>query len=140
MRIKIGDEVVGEVTFELFSRKLPRTCNNFRRLCKGYKMQSANGLLEKVLTYKNSTFFRIMKEAWVMGGSLQCHLDGDNDDSNNCNDCSSGTQNIVRCCYGYSFPDEGYVISHDAPGILGMCNDGAHTNGSAFYITRNKMK
>lgn len=21
-----------------------------------------------------------------------------------------------------------------------MCNDGAHTNGSAFYITRNKMK
>lgn len=38
MRVKIGDEIVGEVTFELFSRQLPRTCNNFRKLCQGYRV------------------------------------------------------------------------------------------------------
>lgn len=41
-------------------------------------------------------------------------------------------------CYGRYFPDESFHVAHDAPGILGMVNDGEHTNSSSFYITMKK--
>jgi len=35
----------------------------------------------------------------------------------------------------FSLLDESFVISHNKRGILGMANQGPHSNGSQFYIT-----
>lgn len=125
MDVQIGDEPIGRITFELYSKQVPRTSNNFWRLCRGKDGDVVpEGESDPVqLSYKGSTFFRVLKGAWVMGG-----------------DISKGhTGNGGYSCYGRYFPDESFAIPHSGSGILGMCNDGAHTNASSFYITRKRM-
>lgn len=126
MDVTVCGERLGRVTFELYRHLLPRTCQNFWRMCRGGDSvvpdDSKTGELVQ-LSYKGTTFFRVMKDAWVMGGDVTAGHGG----------------NSGYSCYGRYFPDESFAIPHDAPGILGMCNDGAHTNASAFYITRKRM-
>lgn len=124
MRVKIGERVAGTITLELFSKILPRTSTNFWRMCCGRGGQVVpEGEKEPVtLSYQGTTFFRILKDAWVMGG-----------------DVTPGHTGVGGySCYGRHFPDESFAVPHDR-GILGMCNDGEHSNGSSFYITMKKM-
>jgi cyclophilin family peptidyl-prolyl cis-trans isomerase len=41
--------------------------------------------------------------------------------------------------YGGYFTDENYVVPHNRIGVLGMSKPGPHKNGSAFYVTLNKL-
>lgn len=125
LSIKIGDRDAGKITLELFSPMLPRTSTNFWRMCSGRGGEVIpEGEVEPVqLTYKGTTFFRILKGAWIMGGDVSAGHTGTGGYS----------------CYGRHFPDESFAVPHSDAGILGMCNDGEHSNASSFYITMGKM-
>ena len=111
MEISISKEIRGRLTFKLFNKDLPVTCENFRQLCTG---ENSN----KALTYKNCPFHRIIPNFVVQGGDITNH---------------NGTGG--NCIYGEEFEDEGYKYLHSGVGILAMANIGPDTNQSQFYIT-----
>ncbi|RNF10416.1 35 kDa cyclophilin [Trypanosoma rangeli] len=129
MLVSVDDVVRGRITFELYSQVVPNTCNNFWHLCRGdlgsvSADTDGEGEAQPLeLTYKGSNFFRILHEAWVMGGDISRDHNG----------------NGGYSCYGRYFPNESYAIPHDAPGVVGMCNDNEDTNASSFYITMKAM-
>ncbi|KAJ8397629.1 hypothetical protein AAFF_G00436280 [Aldrovandia affinis] len=116
MDIEIQGEPIGRLLFELFSDLCPKTCKNFQALCAGDAGLSENNIM---LTYKGSIFHRIVINGWVQGGDISPGARG------------NGGESI----YGPAFEDESFAVSHSKRGILGMANQGAHTNGSQFYIT-----
>ncbi|CAM4690044.1 hypothetical protein PO909_010451 [Leuciscus waleckii] len=116
MDIESDGEVFGRLLFELFSDVCPKTCRNFKALCTGEAGLSKSNL---ELSYKASIFHRVVPNGWLQGGDISPERKGTGGDS----------------IYGPTFEDESFVISHNKRGILGMANQGAHSNGSQFYIT-----
>lgn len=57
----------GRIDFELYNDVVPKTTKNFAELCKGY---NDNG---KTLTYKNSTFHRVIPQFMLQGGDFTRH-------------------------------------------------------------------
>ena len=113
--IKIGDENVGRITFQLFDEEVPKTCRNFRYL-------SSYGLFNKKNpSYENTKFHRIIKDFMLQGGDI---TRGD----------GSGGYSI----YGEHFDDENFNLTHNQPGMLSMANAGPNTNSSQFFITTKK--
>lgn len=132
MDVTIDGAAVGRVWFELFSAVAPLTCRNFCALCRGVEMgmtmpgaaaADQHATAKTLITYKGTSFFRVLKGAWVMAGDVSSGHGG----------------NGGYSCFGRTFPDETFAVPHDAAGVLGMCNDGPHTNASSFYITRRPM-
>ncbi|CAJ1005240.1 putative Cyclophilin type peptidyl-prolyl cis-trans isomerase/CLD [Leishmania naiffi] len=135
MDVSVSGMAVGRIWFELYTAVAPLTCKNFCELCRGTTVAmgdtvSPNSAFDPLpaqqshhIGYKGTTFFRTLKDAWVMGGDVTGAHSG----------------NGGYSCYGRCFPDETYAVPHDAAGILGMCNDGPHTSSSTFYITRRPM-
>ena len=58
MDISINKEDIGRLEFELFSDKLPITCENFKSLCTGEKGKSLTDP-DKYLHYKSNLFQKI---------------------------------------------------------------------------------
>lgn len=102
--IEINKNNAGRIEIELYDDIVPKTCNNFRSLCK-QKM------------YSNSIFHRIIKNFMSQGG-----------------DFTKGNGTGGRSIYGESFEDENFNIKHDKKGIISMANRGANTNNSQFFI------
>jgi len=115
LEVSIDGSVVGRLVFELFSKLAPKTCENFEALCTGERGKSKGGV---ILSYKSCPIHRIKKGGWIQGGDI-VNMDG-----------SGGCTAI-----GGPIPDESFELSHDEPGVLGMCNVGHHTSGSQFYVT-----
>lgn len=117
MDMKIGDDEPQRVVFTLFSEFCPKTVENFRALCTGEKGEGRSG---KTLTFKGSSFHRIIPSFMCQGG-----------------DFTRGNGTGGESIYGSKFEDEwtnGH-ISHSEPGLLSMANAGPNTNGSQFFIT-----
>jgi peptidylprolyl isomerase len=131
MLITHNDVPLGRIVFQLFTAKAPRTCQNFLYLCRGDLPDVENATIvdrdsgkERVepkikLSYKNSRVFRVVQNGWIQAGDI----------------LEPKLGNGGYSVYGRHFPDETFEVEHSDEGILGMANDGEHTNASSFYIT-----
>ena len=112
-RIKVENEIIGEIIFELWKDKVPKTAENFRCLCTGEK---GKGKYCLPLNYKSSRFHKIIYGFACYSGKL--------------------SSNVSESIYGPKFDDENLELPTDEEGLLIMDNgklkDG---NDSRFFIT-----
>ncbi|CAD7700878.1 unnamed protein product [Ostreobium quekettii] len=112
--IEMDGEAAGKIVIGLFGKEVPKTTENFRRLCTGEKKSDAGATLH----YKGNEFFYILKGKTAEAGGI----DKDGEPQN-------------ESTYGGFFEDESFRLEHNAAGLVGMCSSGPNTNGSHFYIT-----
>jgi peptidylprolyl isomerase len=121
---RFKDTSIGRVEIELFSNKLPVTCENFRAFCTGEKGEGS--IKGKNMHYKGVKCHRIIPGFMLQGGD---HIQGD----------GSGGESIYGRCFADEWPDGGHV-KHQKGGLLSMANSGPGTNGSQFFLTFAKAK
>ncbi|SCU92700.1 LAMI_0E11650g1_1 [Lachancea mirantina] len=115
--ISIGGAPKGRVVFELYNDAVPKTTENFLKLCEGNCGMSKTKP-DIPLCYKGSIFHRVIKNFMCQFG-----------DFTNFN--GTGGESI----YGEKFEDENLTLKHDKPFLLSMANAGPNTNGSQAFIT-----
>jgi peptidylprolyl isomerase len=113
--VKIEGKEAGRLVIELRTDVVPKTAENFRRLCVGGNGKTEGG---HEITYKGSKLHRIIPGFMIQGG-----------------DFTKGNGTGGESVYGSKFNDENFTLKHSSAGVVSMANAGANTNGSQFFIT-----
>lgn len=102
----------GKMVFELANDLVPRTCENFERLC---THENGHG-------YKGTVFHQVLRDQVAVGGEVGG---------------SGGKSSFATTEMGDRgfFKDENFSIPHSHVGVLSMVPDGTDQNGSQFLIT-----
>jgi len=119
--ISIDGSEPRRVSLELASAVLPHTVGNFLALCGG-----AAGRTEE-LGYRAAKVSRVEKDVGI---------------------CIADAAHALSCApdfaevqpNGRTFRDEGFYLTHSAPGMVSMISPGVHRNDSRFIITTNVGK
>ena len=115
LEISIDGASAGRIVIELFTDKVPKTCENFKELCTGKMGVGRSGAK---LHYKGCKFHRIIPHFIIQSGDFVTN---------------DGTHN--ESIYGQRFEDENFSIKHNEPYIVSMANSGRNSNGGQFFIT-----
>lgn len=102
--ITIGGSPKGRIEMELRADVVPKTAENFRRLCTGEKGIGRSG---RPLHYKGSSFHRVIPGFMCQGGDFTRHN-------------GTGGEHALGTP-GNSFPDENFELKHHV-GCLSMAN------------------
>lgn len=113
MDVAVGPKYIGRIVFGLYGDDMPLTCENFRQLCKGFRIK------DKVIGYRNTLIYFVQPHGRIIGGDI---IEG------------IGTGPGMSL-YGPVFPDESWKFHYTQIGDLATFNSGPNTNTSQFMIT-----
>ena len=118
LKINTGAALPSPVVIELFEDICPKTCENFRKLCEGFKPEGS----QEAIGYSGTEIHRVVKGMYVQAGDLNK---------------AHGFQAAGYSIYGNEFADESFQVKHTEAGLVGMCkkNGKAHSNECQFYVT-----
>ncbi|GLD92617.1 hypothetical protein PINS_up001196 [Pythium insidiosum] len=113
--VSIGGAPAGRVVVELAKDVVPKTVENFTKLCnEGFKSSLGSG------SYKSSKIHNITKGVYIVGGDV---LNGN----------GTGGHAALEDGKRY-FDDENFALQFSEEGVIGMANAGVNKNGSQFFI------
>ena len=110
LRVASGDQVLGDMVFELYADKVQGLSESFAALCEG----------SEGVSLKGNAFHKGMSGLGIFAGHL-------NDEEN-------------RSAFDMRLPDEDLQMRHHKRGMISMVNDGENSNGSEFMITFNEAR
>jgi len=109
MDISVAGKPRGRAFFELFRDVVPKTAENFRKLCIGVPEDPTNPDGRNI-GYKGTELYKVLPGRLVEGGEFD------------------------RAADGKEFEDESFKLRHIKGGLLTMANDGPNTNTSRFQV------
>lgn len=118
LKVNTGATIPSQVVIELFDDIAPKTCENFRQLCAGFKPEGG----DQNIGYHTTEVSRVVKGMYVQLGDVKR---------------AHGFQAAGYSFYGGEFADESFEVKHEEAGLVGMChrNSDPHSNECQFYVT-----